>query len=139
MRGVEVAAGVLFDGARVLACQRAEGGTHPGKWEFPGGKREAGETLAQCLERELFEELGVRSRIGARLWQTSHLYPGAGAVEVSFFAVATVDRAPANRAFAAIRWVALEELADLDLLEADRPLVRQLAGGELALSRTRGT
>ena len=59
-RIIEVAAGVLVDDAgRVLLCQRGYG-AQQGLWEFPGGKREAGESFAACLEREIGEELGMR-------------------------------------------------------------------------------
>jgi 8-oxo-dGTP diphosphatase len=137
MKRVEVAAGLLFDGERVLACQRAAGGTHPGKWEFPGGKREAGETMRACLARELFEELGVEATIGAELWRTVHSY-AAGEVELLFFAVAAIDRPPANLAFGAIHWVTPLELTRLDLLEADRPLADRLLRAEIVLPRTAG-
>jgi mutator protein MutT len=138
MKRVEVAAGLLFDGQRVLACQRAAGGTHPGKWEFPGGKREPGETMAACLARELHEELGVRAGIGPEVWRTIFSY-AAGEVELFFFAVEAIDRPPTNLAFGAIRWVTPTELTRLDLLEADRPLADRLLRGEIVLLRTAGT
>jgi 8-oxo-dGTP diphosphatase len=137
MKRIQVAAGILFDGERILACQRAAGGTHPGKWEFPGGKREAGETMQECLTRELLEELGVRANVGPEVWRTAHSY-GAGEVELFFYAVEAIDRPPENRAFAAIRWVTPAELARLDLLEADRPLAERLARDDTTLARTAG-
>jgi 8-oxo-dGTP diphosphatase len=136
MKRIQVGAGILFDGERILACQRAAGGTHPGKWEFPGGKREPGETMEECLARELLEELGVRATVGLQVWHASHRYEG-GEVELFFYAVEEIDRPPTNRAFAAIRWVSPAELARLDLLEADRPLADRLAGAEIPLTLTR--
>lgn len=57
---VDVAVGVLIDGdGRFLLTSRPEGKVYAGYWEFPGGKLEAGETVAQALQRELHEELGV--------------------------------------------------------------------------------
>lgn len=63
---IEVAAGVVRDSeGRFLICRRK--GTHEGLWEFPGGKREKGETFQQCLERELMEELELPVEAGETL------------------------------------------------------------------------
>ena len=54
---IKVAAGVIFDRKqRLLACERPAGKALAGKWEFPGGKLEPGETAAQALQRELRKE-----------------------------------------------------------------------------------
>jgi mutator protein MutT len=55
----EVAVGVLRKINRILICQRKHGGRYALKWEFPGGKFEIGETIEQCLRRELREELSI--------------------------------------------------------------------------------
>jgi mutator protein MutT len=137
---VEVAAGILVDGRSILACQRADHAAHARKWEFPGGKREPGESLARCLERELREELGIDVRVGALVWRTRHEYPGREPVELHFFRVETIAGTPANLAFADIRWVPIGELARLDFLDADRPLVERLDRGEIQLDEhTRDT
>lgn len=63
-RPVDVAVGVLIDREdRFLLTSRPEGKVYAGYWEFPGGKLEAGESVAQALKRELHEELGIE--IGA--------------------------------------------------------------------------
>jgi 8-oxo-dGTP diphosphatase len=75
---VDVAVGVLIDAAgRFLLTSRPEGKVYAGYWEFPGGKLEAGETVAQALRRELHEELGIT--IGeAHPWQQELMdYPHA--------------------------------------------------------------
>ena len=59
MRVVEVAAGVVFCEGRYLIARRKPGVHLAGFWEFPGGKREPGETLEACLQRELLEELNI--------------------------------------------------------------------------------
>ena len=57
---IEVSAGVVYDReGRILICQRGEGRSNAHLWEFPGGKREAGESAAECLIRELTEELSL--------------------------------------------------------------------------------
>lgn len=57
---LEVAIGIVIRQGRVLICRRRKDDHLAGYWEFPGGKREPGETLEQCLERELAEELSIR-------------------------------------------------------------------------------
>ena len=61
---IAVAAGVVCREGRIMICQRKPGGHQPLKWEFPGGKLEAGESPEQALARELREELGIEARVG---------------------------------------------------------------------------
>lgn len=131
---VEVTAGVIVERQRVLVCQRVAGSRHGLKWEFPGGKREAGETLAECLRRELEEELGIVAAIGAVLATTRHNYEG-GELEITFFEVDHFEGVPTNRIFADMRWVKITELEGVDFLEADLAFVRRLAKGRVTLSR----
>lgn len=77
-RHTEVAVGILLraDGA-LLLTSRPEGKPYAGYWEFPGGKLEEGESVAQALHRELHEELGVRIA-SPEVWRvTEHDYPHA--------------------------------------------------------------
>lgn len=61
---ITVLAAVIEKEGRFLLCRRAPGRSNAGKWEFPGGKLEEGETEQQCLARELREELGVEAEVG---------------------------------------------------------------------------
>ncbi len=131
----EVTAAVIVSGGHVLVCQRLPTADHPGKWEFPGGKRAAGESLQQCLRRELYEELAIDADIGAEIWQTHHAYPGRKPIALHFFCVASFRGELANRAFAAIQWVPIGSLSALDFLDADRPVVQALDRGELLAAR----
>ncbi|HYD50474.1 MAG TPA: (deoxy)nucleoside triphosphate pyrophosphohydrolase [Terriglobales bacterium] len=137
MDPLAVAAGVICRDGRILVCQRAFDGAHPGKFELPGGKTEPGESLAQCLVRELREELGVAVVPGALLWQSRHRYPGQRPVVLSFFAVEELRGEIVNRVFASLRWVAVAELASVDWLEGDVELVTQLRQGKVAAAETR--
>ena len=130
---VEVAAGVIAHNQRILVCQRAAGSLHAGKWEFPGGKVEPGETLTDCLRRELEEELGIAAAIGPLLATTRHHYEGRGWVEIAFFEVARFVGTPTNRIFAAIDWVPITDLSTVDFLEADREFVKRLERGEITI------
>jgi 8-oxo-dGTP diphosphatase len=125
---LEVAAGLLRDADRVLVCQRSERGAHPGRWEFPGGKLEAGETARACLVRELKEELSIDAEIGDLLQVVDFEYPAGPRVRIQFFAVPAWRGAIENRVFARIVWQPLSRLLELDFLQADLPLVARLAG-----------
>ena len=71
---IEVVAGVIFDGNKVLATQRGYG-KYEGYWEFPGGKIEEGETHKQALARELKEELEVEVEVGEIMTTINYNYP----------------------------------------------------------------
>lgn len=124
---IHVSAGILVDhDGKVLACQRRADQSHAHKWEFPGGKREAGETAAECLVRELREELGIEAEVGAEVWRVAHVYPGRVPVELTFFRVARFAGELRNLVFAEVRWMEVGRLAELDFLEADRELIARL-------------
>jgi 8-oxo-dGTP diphosphatase len=131
---LQVAAGILLRDQTVLVCRRRTDASHPLKWEFPGGKREAEESLRQCLSRELREELGIEARIGRLLWTTHHTYPDRPPLELSFFLVDSYEGNIVNHAFSEIRWVPIGSLHSLDFLEADRQIVDRLDRFEVSLS-----
>src|SRR5688500_11500245 len=74
---IDAAIALVTAGDKLLICQRKNGDTLGGYWEFPGGKCENGETLKQCLARELREELAIVARPIARLTPIEHDYPHA--------------------------------------------------------------
>ncbi|MGA3197192.1 MAG: (deoxy)nucleoside triphosphate pyrophosphohydrolase [Terriglobales bacterium] len=126
-----VVAALIVDNGRILACQRTRHQVMPLKWEFPGGKIEDGEQPRDALRRELEEELGIEATIGNEVVRIVHEYPGGGSVELRFFEVREYKGELENRIFREIRWVGRTELLDLDFLEADRSLVKDLAAGKL--------
>lgn len=128
---VTVTAAIIAEGDRVLVCQRRRDAAMPLKWEFPGGKVEDREGLADSLRRELREELGIEARIGGEVYRTRHRYPGREEVELVFFRVEAYEGVVRNRAFEDVRWVPRAELPGYDFLEADRVLVREVAAGRI--------
>lgn len=122
MRTVRVAAGVIVRRAEVLICQRLADGRHPLRWEFPGGKLEAGEAPADCTRRELREELDIEAETAGELWRTRQAY-GEIEIDLTLVAVPRFRGQPRNLCFADIRWVAAAELASYDFLEADREFI----------------
>ena len=74
MRRIDAAIAIVVRDSKVLICQRKDDDTFGGYWEFPGGKQEDGETLEQCLARELREELAIAASPIARLATVEHEY-----------------------------------------------------------------
>jgi 8-oxo-dGTP diphosphatase len=124
-----VVAGAILRGDDVLVCKRPDHKAHPGRWEFPGGKVEPGETLEQALRRELREELAIDADVGEQLWTTEHRYAGEPPVELHFFRVTAFRGVIAGDHFPEIRWQPLRTLDALDFLEADRSFVASLVRG----------
>ena len=119
-----MAAAIITDG-RVLACERSAPPEVAGRWEFPGGKVEPGETDEQALARECVEELGVRVQVGARIGPDVPLAHGRAVLRV--FAVRLLDGdQPRALEHTAMRWLAADELDSVRWLPADKPIVAAL-------------
>ncbi len=125
---LEVVAGALVDAhGQVLIAARPPGKSFAGRWEFPGGKIDPGESPRQALERELREELGIEVLAAEPLLQVSHRYPGArAAVRIDCWRVTGWRGTPASLDGQALRWCGRSELAEADILEADRAIVTAL-------------
>ncbi|MGC2185908.1 MAG: (deoxy)nucleoside triphosphate pyrophosphohydrolase [Terriglobales bacterium] len=128
----QVVAALIFKDDLLLVCQRTRHQTMPLKWEFPGGKIEAGEQPRDALRRELNEELGIDATIGDEVARLHHEYNSRSAVELRFYAVREYKGEIENRIFKDMRWSTRSDLLSFDFLEADRQLVRELAEGKIA-------
>ncbi|MFO1476239.1 MAG: 8-oxo-dGTP diphosphatase MutT [Verrucomicrobiota bacterium] len=122
---VEVAAALVFRDGRLLVTQRPAGGHLAGLWEFPGGKREPGETFEQCLARELQEELGIEVRILEFFARVEHEYPGKR-VDLRFYLCRWLRHEPQAIGCAAFRWVTAAEVGGLEFPEADAQVLDRL-------------
>jgi 8-oxo-dGTP diphosphatase len=122
---VEVVAAVVSRGGRYLVTRRGEGKHLAGLWEFPGGKRQPGESLEAALRREMAEELGVDSRVGDRLAVVPWTYPERRVV-LHFFRCEIGDQPVEPRERQPIRWVTPREMASLPFPPADAALIEQL-------------
>ena len=71
---IDVAAGLIWSEGKLLIAKRPTGTHLEGYWEFPGGKRELNETIEECLEREILEELGMIVKVGRCIMTVSHEY-----------------------------------------------------------------
>lgn len=118
MKRITVVGAVLVRDGRILAAQRGEGMSLAGRWEFPGGKIEPGETPQETLRREIVEELGCRIEIGELVARTEHAYD-FGLVDLSTYWCRLIDGEPALTEHAALVWADAEELAALEWAPAD--------------------
>jgi mutator protein MutT len=125
MKVVEVAAGLIRHEGRYLIAKRKPGVHLAGFWEFPGGKREPGETLEECLQRELFEELNIRIDTPVPFRIIRHDY-AEKAVELHFFYCRIENGLASPLDCAEIRWVYPHELAGFQFPPADRPIIDAL-------------
>jgi 8-oxo-dGTP diphosphatase len=122
---VKVTAGIIERDGKVLIARRRPGKHMGGKWEFPGGKIEPGETPEESLARELEEELSVRAEIGGFL--CSAAYSGEGvSLELLVYRVRQIVGDPVLHEHQEIRWVVPGELAQFDLAYSDRKVVEAL-------------
>ena len=128
-----VAAALIQRQGRILICRRRADQDHPGKWEFPGGKLEPGETLAACLRRELAEELGIQAVIGDEITRYRFQYPGHKQIQLVFFVVCEYQGEPRYSQFAEVRWIPLGHMPSFDFLDGDVDFVKALATGVFKL------
>lgn len=125
MKVIEVAAGLILHEGRYLIARRKSGVHLAGFWEFPGGKRETGESLEECLRRELFEELRIRVDLPVPYQIIRHDYPEK-TVELHFFRCVIEQGRATPVDCAEIRWVLPEELTSFQFPPADRVIIDAL-------------
>ena len=127
---IKVVAGVLERNGKILVCRRRNQDGSPGKWEFPGGKQEPGETEEECLVRELREELCLAVRPGEEIGRVRHDYKEFSG-EVVFRHAAAENGNMELMVHAEAVWAEKKSLPDYDFLEADIEFVKRLAEGAL--------
>ena len=123
---VEVSAALIFLHGKLLITQRHAKSHLGGLWEFPGGKREAGESFEECLIREIREELGIEISVGELFEEIFHAYAEKN-VHLKFFLCRLESGQPRPLGCAAISWVGKSELADYKFPAADEYLLEKLS------------
>jgi 8-oxo-dGTP diphosphatase len=123
---VQVVGAAIVPGDRVLVARRA-GGPYDGRWEFPGGKVEPGESDLSALVREIDEELGTsivpQGFLGEVVLDGVVGGGPAGASTLRVWWARLSGGEPVAHEHAALRWVRADELDELDWIDADRPLI----------------
>lgn len=122
---VHVTAAVIIQDQRVLIAQRKATDRLAGHWEFPGGKIESGESPQGCLARELKEELGIDTRIGHFLGETTHRYPHI-AIKLMAYRVYWTGGSLLPTDHARCEWVHIRKLRTFEFAPADIPFVEIL-------------
>ncbi len=127
---IEVSAALIFRDGKLLIAQRHASAHLGGLWEFPGGKREPGETFEQCLAREIREELGVEIAVGELFETITHAYPEK-TVHLKFFVCKLLSGEPKPVECAAVQWIPKDELSDYEFPAADVQLLQKLKSPRL--------
>lgn len=126
IRRIEVVAGVIRDvRGRVLLTRRTEGRDLAGMWEFPGGKREPGESAESALIRELHEELGIEAEVGADVIRVPQRYPDKRLC-LDVREIRSWRGSARGKEGQALVWVPPEKLPSYIMPPADRPVVAAL-------------
>jgi mutator protein MutT len=124
-KSIDVSAALIFRDGKLLITQRHATAHLGGRWEFPGGKREAGESFEQCLAREIREELGVDIAVGKLFEEIFHAYPEKS-VHLKFFLCMLVSGEPQPLDCAALKWIDKAGLGAHEFPAADARLLEKL-------------
>ena len=129
---VKVTAAILEKDGRIIIAQRKSKDHLAGKWKFPGGKIEPGETPEECLARELKEEFCIEVSIGNFLGSNVHHYDHIS-IELMAFRTIWIGGEINSTDHKDYKWVTIEELDQFDFAPADRPFVDKLISGMFRL------
>ena len=122
---LQVTAAVIGHDGRVMIARRPPGSMHAGVWEFPGGKREAGESLRECLFREIREELDLEVEVGRPIISVDHDY-GEFSLTLHAFLCRLSSGQNIPEESDDLAWVRPEDLSGRDLLPPDRRIAAAL-------------
>lgn len=121
-----VTAAIILNESRVLIGRRKPNQALGGYWEFPGGKVENGESLVDCLKRELQEELGVNAKVSEDIFMlVDHTYDG-GEIQLIAMLADIGGQQPVGTVHDFLAWAPIEELLSYKLAPADIPIAQKI-------------
>nr|WP_276576443.1 8-oxo-dGTP diphosphatase MutT [Caldicoprobacter algeriensis] len=121
----DVAAAIIIKNNKILIAQRAEGQKLAGKWEFPGGKIEDGETPEECLKREIKEELDIDIEVDGFFGESVYTY-GTETISLIAYKARFKGGQCKLKVHSRAEWVEPHELVNYDFAPADVPFVEKL-------------
>lgn len=121
----DVTAAIIIDNGKILIAQRADNQKLAGKWEFPGGKVEPGETPKECLVREIREELGIAIEAEEFFAESIYRYE-TGTIKLIAYKARWLDGEYKLSVHSQIKWVGPNELDRYDFAPADIPIIRKI-------------
>ena len=124
MKYINVVAGVIYDGHKILITKRS-GGEFDGMWEFPGGKIESGETHREALERELMEELSIGASMEQYLMTLTHQYETFHLTMHLYWTKILSGTLTLNE-HSDFKWISKEELDGVNWVPADVVVVEKI-------------
>ena len=113
------------DQRQILIDRRLPGGILGGLWEFPGGKIERGETVEECIKREIKEELGIEIAVGKHLITIDHTYAHLR-VTITVHHCSHLTGVPQPIECDEIRWVTLDEIDQFTFPQANQKIINAL-------------
>ena len=122
---INVVAGIIISQNKILIGKRKDDDIGGGKWEFPGGKIEIGETNSEALERELYEELGISAKIGKELMNYEHMFKTT-IYNITFMEITDYEGEIRNNAHSEIKWVKFSNLPEYDFISGDDRFIQSL-------------
>ena len=124
MKSIRVSAAVIHIDGKIFATQRGYG-EYKGKWEFPGGKREEGESGEEALYREIREELDSKVKIEKLICTTDYDYPTFH-LTMDVYLSTLIEGKLTLLEHEDAQWVSLDSIDDLDWLPADWSVIDEI-------------
>ena len=130
MKTIEVVAAIMTNGSdKILIAKRSLKSSHPGKWEFPGGKIEQNEEHTDALRRELFEEFGIDCKVGCHFTTVIHEY-SSHRVHLHAYHANHISGKYKLIDHDCLEWVKPRDMINYNFLEADIPIFNKLISYE---------
>ncbi|WP_319202172.1 (deoxy)nucleoside triphosphate pyrophosphohydrolase [uncultured Ilyobacter sp.] len=126
---IEVTAGIIFKNDKILIAKRPYDKKFGGKWELPGGKLEVGESIEDCMKRELKEELNISIKGHEYYISSDHEYD-TFKVRIHSFLIRDYIGEISLIEHEDIHWINPEDYQNYDILAADLPFIKKIIRGE---------